>query len=185
MTPTVLPLRSNPTSPSRLKFRSRMRSSAQGMCRLTARINAMVFAATVGGADRHPHDYANEERMAGRRRHRRSGRPAGGERRRRDRVREPARPVVCAARHAAPRQHRPACKQRWTRSLLPGLRACRSYRAVWAAPCLRRRLVVDEFTREVEVLENGTVALIECFHTVFEEAFEHLRYALRDLAQLE
>ncbi len=45
-------------------------------------------------------------------------------------------------------------------------------------------LSVDEFTREVEVLENGTVPLIECLYTVIEESFEHHRYALRDLAQL-
>jgi hypothetical protein len=43
----------------------------------------------------------------------------------------------------------------------------------------------DDFTREVEVLENGTVPLIECLYTVFEESFEHHRYALRDLVQLE
>ncbi len=46
-------------------------------------------------------------------------------------------------------------------------------------------LSVAEFTREVEVTENGTVPLIECFYTVFEESFEHHRYALRDLAHLE
>ncbi len=44
---------------------------------------------------------------------------------------------------------------------------------------------VDEFTREVEVLENGTVPLIECLHTVFEESFEHHRYAVRDLRRME
>lgn len=27
-----------------------------------------------------------------------------------------------------------------------------------------------DLTREVKVLENGTVPLIECFHTVFEES---------------
>ena len=43
----------------------------------------------------------------------------------------------------------------------------------------------DEFARDVEVMENGTVALIECLYTVFEESFEHLRFAQRDLAQLE
>lgn len=43
----------------------------------------------------------------------------------------------------------------------------------------------DEFTRDVEVLENGTVTLIECLYTVFEESFEHHRYAVRDLDQLE
>ena len=44
---------------------------------------------------------------------------------------------------------------------------------------------VDEFTRDLEVLENGTVPLIECLYTVFEESFEHHRYAIRDLDQLE
>lgn len=39
----------------------------------------------------------------------------------------------------------------------------------------------EEFTREVEVLENGTVPLLECLYTVLEESFEHHRYALRDL----
>ena len=37
---------------------------------------------------------------------------------------------------------------------------------------------------EVEVLENGTVPGIECCYAVFEEEFEHLRYAVRDLAVL-
>lgn len=46
-------------------------------------------------------------------------------------------------------------------------------------------LTLDDFSREVEVLENGSVPLIECFYTVFEESFEHHRYAVRDLAQLE
>ncbi|MCU1394964.1 MAG: DinB family protein [Ilumatobacteraceae bacterium] len=45
-------------------------------------------------------------------------------------------------------------------------------------------LSADDFTREVEVLENGTVPLIECLHTVFEESFEHHRYAVRDLDRL-
>jgi DinB superfamily/Pentapeptide repeats (8 copies) len=43
----------------------------------------------------------------------------------------------------------------------------------------------DEFTRQVEVLENGTVPLIECMYTVLEESFEHHRYAVRDLVQLQ
>lgn len=37
---------------------------------------------------------------------------------------------------------------------------------------------------EVDIEENGTVPLRECFYTVFEEEFEHRRYALRDLARL-
>jgi hypothetical protein len=46
---------------------------------------------------------------------------------------------------------------------------------------------VDEadFTRQIEVLENGPNPLQECLYTVFEEEFWHNRYALRDLAQLE
>jgi hypothetical protein len=46
-------------------------------------------------------------------------------------------------------------------------------------------LAPDELERPVEVLENGTVPLQECLHTVFEEEFWHDRYAVRDLAQLE
>jgi DinB superfamily len=42
----------------------------------------------------------------------------------------------------------------------------------------------SEFDRPVEIIENGTVPLIECLYTVFEEEFEHRRYALRDLADL-
>ncbi len=44
---------------------------------------------------------------------------------------------------------------------------------------------VDDFSREVEVLENGTVSLIECLYTVFEESFEHHRYAVRDLDRMD
>jgi len=33
-----------------------------------------------------------------------------------------------------------------------------------------------------EISENGSVPTVMCFHVVFEEEFEHLRYALRDLA---
>ena len=46
-------------------------------------------------------------------------------------------------------------------------------------------LTNDDLTRQVEVPENGTVTVLDCWHTVFEEEFEHRRYALRDLAQLE
>jgi hypothetical protein len=42
----------------------------------------------------------------------------------------------------------------------------------------------SDFTRPVEVLENGTNPLQECLYTVFEEEFWHNRYARRDLAQL-
>lgn len=37
---------------------------------------------------------------------------------------------------------------------------------------------------QADVLENGTVPAIMCLHVVFEEMFEHLRYALRDLEAL-
>lgn len=39
-------------------------------------------------------------------------------------------------------------------------------------------------TVEVEVLENGASAVHDCIGVVFEEHFEHLRYALRDLDHL-
>lgn len=39
--------------------------------------------------------------------------------------------------------------------------------------------------REIEVLENGPVPLRECLYTVFEEEFQHNRYAVRGLAELE
>jgi len=42
-----------------------------------------------------------------------------------------------------------------------------------------------EFPREVEVLENGTVTVLDCLQTVLEEEFWHNRYARRDLAVLE
>jgi hypothetical protein len=42
-----------------------------------------------------------------------------------------------------------------------------------------------DFTRPVDVLENGTNPLQECLFTVFEEEFWHNRYALRDLTQLD
>jgi hypothetical protein len=43
----------------------------------------------------------------------------------------------------------------------------------------------DDLTRHVEVLENGDSPVNECIYTVFEEEFEHNRYATRDLAQLD
>ena len=43
----------------------------------------------------------------------------------------------------------------------------------------------DDLERSVEVLENGTVPLLECIYTVFEEEFWHDRYAVRDLAVIE
>lgn len=55
------------------------------------------------------------------------------------------------------------------------------------AASIRRSLDVltdDTLTDHVEVPENGTVTVLDCWHTVFEEEFEHRRYALRDLARL-
>jgi hypothetical protein len=46
-------------------------------------------------------------------------------------------------------------------------------------------VTTTDFTRQVEVLENGTSPLQECLYTVFEEEFWHNRYARRDLTQLE
>jgi len=42
-----------------------------------------------------------------------------------------------------------------------------------------------DFSKPVDVLENGTNPVQECIYTVFEEEFWHNRYALRDLALLE
>lgn len=68
-----------------------------------------------------------------------------------------------------------------------------SYEEVLAARAERSRVLAsyldtlsdDDLDREVEIIENGVVPLRECFYTVFEEEFEHRRYALRDLATLE
>ncbi|HET9728673.1 MAG TPA: DinB family protein [Acidimicrobiia bacterium] len=46
-------------------------------------------------------------------------------------------------------------------------------------------VATTDFTRPVEVLENGPNPLRECIYTVFEEEFWHNRYARRDLARLE
>jgi DinB superfamily/Pentapeptide repeats (8 copies) len=67
-----------------------------------------------------------------------------------------------------------------------------TYEEVLAARAERSRVLAEylaalsdgELDRDVEILENGTVALRECFYTVFEEEFEHRRYALRDLTAL-
>ena len=45
-------------------------------------------------------------------------------------------------------------------------------------------VATTDFTRPIDVLENGTNPLQECIYTVFEEEFWHNRYAQRDLAQL-
>jgi len=46
-------------------------------------------------------------------------------------------------------------------------------------------VAVDDLSRAVDVLENGTNPIQECLYTVFEEEFWHDRYAQRDLALLE
>jgi len=46
------------------------------------------------------------------------------------------------------------------------------------------RLTDADLEGDVEVLENGTVPRLWCFHTICEESFEHDRYAERDLAAL-
>ena len=43
----------------------------------------------------------------------------------------------------------------------------------------------DDLGGSVEVIENGTEPVTNCIGTVFEEQFEHLRYATRDLDVLE
>ena len=46
-------------------------------------------------------------------------------------------------------------------------------------------LTVAVLDQGVVVLENGPASVRECLHTVFEEEFQHLRYAARDLAHVE
>ena len=45
-------------------------------------------------------------------------------------------------------------------------------------------LTDDRLDDRIEVLENGTGVVLDGWHTLFEEEFEHLRYALRDLAEI-
>jgi hypothetical protein len=42
----------------------------------------------------------------------------------------------------------------------------------------------DDLERTVDVIENGPHSIGDCVRVVFEEAFEHLRYARRDVAIL-
>jgi hypothetical protein len=61
--------------------------------------------------------------------------------------------------------------------------------AVRAARADRLREFLDaaapaDLDREVDVPENGANPVRECLYTVFEEEFEHNRYAVRDLARL-
>jgi hypothetical protein len=62
--------------------------------------------------------------------------------------------------------------------------AVRDQRTVRLRDYLDRVTNVD-LRREVDVLENGPNSVYECLYTVFEEEFEHNRYALRDLAHFE
>lgn len=53
---------------------------------------------------------------------------------------------------------------------------------------IRARLVTltaDELDQPIEVIENGSETVRSGVWTILEESFEHLRYALRDLATLE
>jgi len=54
-----------------------------------------------------------------------------------------------------------------------------------AFAAIGQRYAATDFTRPIDVLENGTNPVQECIYTVFEEEFWHNRYAQRDLAQLE
>jgi uncharacterized damage-inducible protein DinB len=47
------------------------------------------------------------------------------------------------------------------------------------------RVTQAELSQQVEVLENGTAPMDECLFTVFEEEFEHNRYAIRDLEHFD
>ena len=61
--------------------------------------------------------------------------------------------------------------------------AVRANRATRFSDYLASVAEVD-FSRPVDVLENGTNPVQECLYTVFEEEFWHNRYARRDLAIL-
>lgn len=61
--------------------------------------------------------------------------------------------------------------------------------SVWGERGNRLRDYLDAvepaaLTVEVEVLENGASAVHDCIGVVFEEHFQHLRYAIRDLDRL-
>jgi hypothetical protein len=45
-------------------------------------------------------------------------------------------------------------------------------------------VTADELARATTVVENGEATVEQCLHVVFEEEFEHLRYATRDLDRL-
>ncbi len=61
--------------------------------------------------------------------------------------------------------------------------------AAWQGRSEQLRQYIDGVENEalndtVEVLENGATAVHDCVGVVFEEHFQHLRYALRDLDRL-
>jgi len=61
--------------------------------------------------------------------------------------------------------------------------------AAWQDRSRQLRQYIDvvapaALTATVDVLENGTTAVSDCIGVVFEEHFQHLRYALRDLDRL-
>ena len=72
-------------------------------------------------------------------------------------------------------------------SVTPSLAEALAVRADRAATFSAYLADVDaaDFPRQVEVLENGTVTVLDCLQTVMEEEFWHNRYARRDLAVLE
>ncbi len=72
-------------------------------------------------------------------------------------------------------------------SVKPSLAEALAVRADRAAKFRAYLADVDaaDFPRVVEVLENGTVTVLDCLQTVMEEEFWHNRYARRDLAVLE
>jgi hypothetical protein len=72
-------------------------------------------------------------------------------------------------------------------SVHPSLAEALAVRADRAATFRAYLATVDaaDFSREVEVLENGKATVLDGLQTVMEEEFWHNRYALRDLAVLE
>ena len=63
------------------------------------------------------------------------------------------------------------------------VRAVRALRAATFAEFIAS-VTADELARTTTVLENGEATVEQCLHVVFEEEFEHLRYAMRDLDRL-
>ena len=68
----------------------------------------------------------------------------------------------------------------------PGYDEVRAVRAQRAATfrSFIATVTADELARTTTVLENGEATVEQCVHVVFEEEFEHLRYATRDLDRL-